>query len=487
MLMALLSLLLGVVVVLAITALTAYFVAQEFSYMAVDRSRLGAAAAEGDAVAQRTLKVTKRTSFMLSGAQLGITVTALLVGYVAEPLIGEAIGTLSGGVGVPTGVGIAVGTVLALVFSTIVQMVFGELFPKNLAIARPEPVARWLSRSTLIYLKVFGWLIWFFDQAANLLLRAVKIEPVHDVEHAASAADLEHIVAHSRDTGDLAPGLSLLLDRILDFPEESVEHAMVPRVRVDTVSPEATLAELREEMAGGHSRYPILDEDDRIVGIVDLVDVLSASDESLTAADLAHPALLVPTLMRLPEAVGEFARTKQQMACVIDEYGGFDGVITIEDLAEELIGEISDEHDDDSPEPYLEATEAGWNISGVTPVDEVERAIDRDLPEGDYETLAGLVIDAHGRFPEVGTVVRVDLGEDLGLLPGEPDWREVEIEVVSLDGHVPGMVRLRLIDAEESAAHVKPEGPEEEPTSQMTGGSQAYLAENPRDEKEGDL
>lgn len=165
---------------------------------------------------------------MLSGAQLGITVTGLLVGYVAEPLIGKSLGTMFGGIGVPTAVGLAIGAVLALLFSTLVQMLFGELFPKNLAIARPEPVARWLARSTTIYLKLFGWLIWIFDQASNVLLRALKIEPVHDVEHSASARDLEHIVAESRETGELPPELSTLLDRILDFPTRPVEHAMIP-------------------------------------------------------------------------------------------------------------------------------------------------------------------------------------------------------------------------------------------------------------------
>jgi CBS domain containing-hemolysin-like protein len=162
-----LSLLLGIVVVLLITAATGYFVAQEFAYMAVDRSRLGARASRGDAAAGRALAVTRRTSFMLSGAQLGITVTGLLVGYVAEPLIGESLGTALGGVGVPTGVGIAVGTVLALVFSTFVQMLFGELFPKNLAIARPEPIAVGLATSTTWYLRLFGWLIWAFDGAST--------------------------------------------------------------------------------------------------------------------------------------------------------------------------------------------------------------------------------------------------------------------------------------------------------------------------------
>ncbi|MCW2582260.1 MAG: hypothetical protein JWQ53_1050, partial [Klenkia sp.] len=218
MISAVLTLLLGVLVVVAITAVTGYFVAQEFAYMSVDRSRLAARAESGDAAAARALTVTRRTSFMLSGAQLGITVTGLLVGYVAEPLIGRSLGTVLGGVGVPTAVGVGVGAVAALLLSTLVQMLLGELFPKNLAIARPEPVARWLAASTVLYLTLFGWLIWFFDQSSNLLLRALKIEPVHDVEHAATARDLESIVEDSRGSGDLPDELSVMIDRILDFP-----------------------------------------------------------------------------------------------------------------------------------------------------------------------------------------------------------------------------------------------------------------------------
>ena len=140
-------------------------------------------------------------------------------GYVAEPLIGRGLGELLGGVGIPVPVGIAIGAVLAVVFSTVVQMVFGELFPKNLAIARPEPVARKLALSTNIYLAVFGWLIKLFDASSNLLLKALRIEPVHDVEHSATPRDLEHIVADSRETGELPQDLSTLLDRILEFPD----------------------------------------------------------------------------------------------------------------------------------------------------------------------------------------------------------------------------------------------------------------------------
>src|SRR3954451_11887222 len=267
------------IVVLAITVVTGYFVAQEFAYMAVDRSRLAARAEADDPAAKRALAVTRRTSFMLSGAQLGITVTGLLVGHVAEPLIGESLGALLGGIHIPTGVSLGIGAALALLFSTIVQMLFGELIPKNLAIARSAPVALKLASSTVLYLKLFGWLIWVFDQASNLLLRALKIEPVHDVEHAATARDLEHILEESRESGDLPAELSMMLDRILDFPNRDVEHAMIPRPRVGTVAPTDPSGRLRELMAEGHSRYPVLDSGNGdVIAVAHLADLLTTTE-----------------------------------------------------------------------------------------------------------------------------------------------------------------------------------------------------------------
>ena len=447
----LLSLVSGVLVVLAITVLTGYFVAQEFAYMAVDRSQLGARAAAGDAAAKRALGVTRRTSFMLSGAQLGITVTGLLVGYVAEPLIGESLGTLLGGIGVPTAVGIAIGAVLALLFSTVVQMLFGELFPKNLAIARPEPVALWLARSTVLYLKVFGWLIWVFDQSSNLLLRALKIEPVHDVEHAATARDLEHIVEESRESGDLPVELSMMLDRILDFPRRTVGHAMIPRARVDVVEDTDDLGHVRDLMAHGHSRYPVLAEDTQdVVGVVHLADLLGTTEPDITPViAIARPPLVVSHLTPLPDVLRQLDETKNQMACVIDEYGGFAGVITLEDLAEELVGEITDEHDEAVSPEYVPVEGDGvWEMSGDVHVDEVERALATDLPRGDYETVSGLVIAHHGGLPEEGTTVLIELPPDPGDLAhdDEPVSRNLEVEVLAVDRHVPSRVRLVLPD-----------------------------------------
>ena len=442
---AVLLLLLGVVVILVIIAANGYFVAQEFAYMSVDRNRLAARAREGDSAAERALKVTRRTSFMLSGAQLGITVTGLLVGYVAEPLVGESLGVLLGG-GVSTAASISVATVSTLVLATVVQMIFGELYPKNLAIANAEPLARWMARSTLIYLTVFGWLIAFFDRSANILLRMVGIEPIHDLDTTATAEDLERIVAESRDSGDLPRELSMLLDRILDFPDQDVEHAMVPRAHVDTIGPEVTVDELRSLMAEAHTRYPVIDGRGEPVGVVQLGDVLrEAPSADVPVSSVMREAVLVPTLMPLPTAVAELAAADQQLACVIDEYGGFAGILTVEDLAEELLGEITDEHDEGPPEPITGDGDDEWHMDGDVHVDEVERPIGHRLPDGDFETVAGLVIAEVGELPDVGRTLTVDLPQDPGsVVSDEQELHSLEIEVLAVSRHVPSQLRIRL-------------------------------------------
>lgn len=450
----LLTILLGMVVVFLLTVLTGYFVAQEFGYMAVDRSRLKARAAAGDVGAERALGITRRTSFMLSGAQLGITVTGLLVGYVAEPLIGVGLGDLLGGVGVPQAVGVAIGTVLALLFSTVVQMVFGELFPKNLAIARPEPVARRLAWSTALYLSVFGWLVRLFDHASNLLLKALRIEPVHDVEHAATPRDLEHIVAASRDSGDLPAELSTLLDRTLDLHERTAEHAMIPRPRVTTIAGGEQVSRAVEMMATGHSRLPVLGEDvDDVLGVICLRDVLALEPDTTTPVrEVARPAVMVPASVPLPDVLAQLREADEEFACVVDEYGGLAGVITLEDIAEELIGEITDEHD-----PYGEDQptrgDNGWTVSGTTHIDEVERLLGHDLPGGDYETIAGLVITELQRLPVPGDTVTVELPRPPGAEEHEPR-HQLTVAVGTVNRRVPQSVSLTLHELRHEAGEV---------------------------------
>ena len=452
MLAAALTLLLGIIVTLAIIAACGFFVAQEFAYMSVDRSRMAAKAEKGDAQAKRVLAITKRTSFMLSGAQLGITVTGLLIGYVAEPLIGESLGTLLGGVGIDPTVSVLIGTIGALLLATIVTMIFGELYPKNLAIASPEPLARALAVPTRIYLLLFGWLITVFDVAANALLRLLRIEPLEDVDESATARDLEAIIEESRVSGDLPDDLSMIIDRILDFPQRDVEHAMIPRSQIDSVTPDTTVDEVRALMATGHTRYPVIGDEDSPVGVVELIDVLRERPaDDAPVASVMRAAVVIPTSMLLPVALDRMRRSRNELACVVDEYGNFDGILTIEDLTEEVIGELSDEHDVEVAEVSADGDDA-WTVPGDLHLDELERLLGHDLAESDVETVAGLVIETHGDLPAVGSVIRIDLPERASeTVQGLDLERWLAVEVVEVDRHVPSQLKIRLHEVDRDA------------------------------------
>src|SRR6478735_7580486 len=218
---------LGIALILVLTAATGYFVAQEFAYVAVDRNALKELAAQGDESAERALRVTSRLSFTLSAAQFGITVTALLVGYISEPLVGAGLAEL-----LDPSMSYAARLSLSV---TAVQMVFGELAPKNLAIARTVPLARALSRSTLVYLTVAGPVVRLFDRASTSLLRKVGIEPVEELEHGATAEDLTRIIDESHAGGLLDDDLSEVLEGGLRFRELDAGDVMTPRVRVTTI------------------------------------------------------------------------------------------------------------------------------------------------------------------------------------------------------------------------------------------------------------
>lgn len=446
-----LTIALGILVVGLVTAGTGYFVAQEFSYVAADRNELRARAGSGDTASERALDITSRTSFMLSGAQLGITVTGLVAGYVAEPLIADGITEVLGGLNVPRGLALGISLTVALAFVTLVQMVFGELAPKNLAIARPEPVAGWLARSTQVYLKVFGPVIRVFDQSATLLLRVLGIKPVDDVHRAATVRDLEWIVAASRSSGELSEELSMLLDRSLEFTEATAEHAMVPRPRVKAIEAGETARAARKLMAAGYSRLPVYrNVVDDIVGVVDVRDLLLlGADESdrRRVGKLAKPVVLIPAPLRLPVALARLREADAEFACVVDEYGGLAGVLTIEDIAEELVGEIADEHDPDpGGEPHY-VSEGVWTVPGSLGVDEVERLIGHDLPTGNYESIGGLVIDAIGTFPDPGNEIAIDLGRSYDDEPVR-----LSIRVESVDRRVPHTVRIALTTADDEAS-----------------------------------
>ncbi|GAA2101938.1 hemolysin family protein [Actinomadura alba] len=445
---------LGLLAVLVLTAATGYFVAQEFTFVTADRIALQKLAAEGDKKAARAVKVMERLSFMLSGAQLGITVTTLVVGFIAKPALAEVIAPLLDAVGIPTRAvgGIALATGFAL--ATIVQMVLGELFPKNLALAQPEALARALAASTLVYLMIAGPVIRLFDAAANRLLRAFGIEPVEELHHGATLEELGHIIGESE--GQLADEHAALLGRALVFSDRSADEVMVPRVDVVTVSGTAAADTLSEIIsAHGHSHYPVVGErvDDLIgvVGLRELVPLDPGRAALITVREIARPALMVPSSLPLPSVVAQMQAGEEEIACVVDEYGGFAGLVTWEDVAEELVGEISDETDSDNGPPAVQR-DGWWVTDAGLRVDEVQELTGIPLPEGDYDTVAGLLLERLGRVAEPGDAVTVDLG------PADSDRapRRIDLEVLTVDRHVPEGIRLRMADSTDDEGEEAP-------------------------------
>ncbi|MFF5455027.1 hemolysin family protein [Streptomyces sp. NPDC012950] len=430
---------LGLLAVLVLTAGTGYFVAQEFAYVAADRLALAREAEAGDKRAARALKVLGRLSFMLSGAQLGITVTGLVVGFLAEPSVSALLRPLLEGTGLSAGAVSAISVVLAFALATVLQMVLGELAPKNLALAVPERLAKSLAPSTLLYLRIVGPVVRVFDGAADKLLRKVGIEPVEELHHGATLEELSHLIGESHEQGELPPATAELLDHALEFSERTMAEVMVPRADAVFVRKDATLAEAVELIARhGHSNYPVLgDHPDDIAGVLgvnELMRLPGTAFDTITAGEAARRPLLLPDTLPLPGAVAQMRERDDEFAVVLDEHGGVAGVVTYEDIAEELVGDIADEND------RIVAVAArdgeGWRVDAGRRLDEIEQATGIALPEeDDYDTVAGLIIDRLGRFPTIGDRLTVD---------------DVRIEVLGLDRHVPERVRIEKVRAEQA-------------------------------------
>ncbi|MFI6521522.1 hemolysin family protein [Spirillospora sp. NPDC050679] len=434
---------LGLLAVLLLTAATGYFVAQEFAYVTADRPDLEQQAREGDRRAARAVRVMERLSFMLSGAQLGITVTALVVGFIAKPALADLLEEPLQAAGLPAGMVGGVAVAAGFVLATVIQMVLGELFPKNLALSRAEPMARALASSTLVYMRIASPLIRLFDAAANRLLRSVGIEPVEELHHGATLEELGHIIGESGE--QLQAGHADLLERALSFSERTAEEVMVPRVDVVTVSADAPATALNEIItAHGHTRYPVVgDRVDDVLGVVGLDELIRLSPAEIAATPvraLARPPLMVPSTLPLPEVVAQLQAAAAPLACVVDEYGGFAGLITWEDVAEELVGEIADENEVDDDLAIRRGE--WWTTDAGLRMDEVAHETGIALPEGDYETVAGLLLQRLGRVAEPGDVVTVDLAP---TRMDEPPRRAV-VEVLSVHRHVPELIRVRTVE-----------------------------------------
>ena len=416
--------------VFVLILINAFFVAGEFAIVAVDRSLVERKALEGDRAAKRILVSLRNLSFELSGAQLGITITSLVLGAIAEPAVASVIEPLITSLPfLPDETSLAVSIVLALILATGIQMVFGELVPKNLSIARPYRSAVWFAVPMQMVNRVLRRLILFLNQSANWTVRRLGIEPREELAGVRSMEELELMIRSSGAEGRLDDEELELLTRAITFTQKVAGDAMVPRVSVVGLSRHDSVGELRRaSLATGHSRFPVYDEDlDDIVGIVHVKDSINLTDSRIPVTpvgEIAQPALLVPESSTLEYLLGELQAKGRGMAVVLDEYGGTAGIVTIEDLLEEIFGEIEDEYD---PEPTIDTeTEELEVLSGLLHRHEVDELIGFEWPEGRYETLAGFIVAQLGRFPEVGEVIRVG---------------DTTFEVLSMDGRRIDQVR----------------------------------------------
>ncbi|WP_043635772.1 hemolysin family protein [Nonomuraea candida] len=437
------SVALGLPAVFLLTVATGWFVAQEFAYVSADRLALSQQAAAGDRKAAQAVQVMERLSFMLSGAQLGITVTALVVGFIARPALAELIAPGLTALGLPAGMVGAVALAIGFALATVIQMVLGELAPKNLALARPEPLARALAGGTLGYLTIAGPVIKLFDTAAGRLLRAAGVEPVEELHHGATLEELGHIIGESEAHGHLPGSQADVLERALAFSDHTAGEVMVPRADVVAIAGTATVADLDELIAvHGHTHYPVLGAAfDDVTGVVSLLDAAAVPAGQAAAtrvAGIARGVLVVPFSLALPELARQLHERGEEVACVVDEHGGLAGLITWEDVAEELVGEIADENDRDAPSA-VRLDGGAWELDAGLRIDEIALATGLGLPDEDeYDTLAGLVLHRLGRFAVPGDTVEVELPATLD--PGAPT--RARVEVLTLDRHVPERARL---------------------------------------------
>ncbi|MBH0776280.1 hemolysin family protein [Nocardia bovistercoris] len=445
----------------ALTAGTALFVAAEFSLTALERSTVEAHARDGDAPARMVRRAHRTLSFQLSGAQLGITITTLITGYIAEPVLARLLSPLLGATGLSESASAGISLALALVLATSLSMIYGELVPKNIAIAQPLATARVTAGPMIAFSVVFKWMIQFLNSTANWVVRRFGVEPAEELRSARSPQELGSLVRTSALRGSLDQRTALVMDRSLQFGERSAEELMTPRVKIESLDKSDTIADLIAAASStGFSRFPVIDGDlDNTLGVVHVKQAFThpaAERRTIPLYLLARPVPIVPASLDGDEVLERVRADGMQIALVVDEYGGTAGIVTMEDLIEEILGDVRDEHDEEERE--VRRVGDGWDCSGLLRIDEVSRATGYDAPEGEYETLGGLVLTRLGRIPETGDeVVLPDSAHQHE--PYDADRGGWIARVERMDGRRIDRVRLIPVDAETLHARTTPAEP----------------------------
>ncbi|GAA1231174.1 hemolysin family protein [Oryzihumus leptocrescens] len=436
----------------ALTFGTAVFVAAEFSFVALDKPTVQRAVDEGDHAAGRVLTSLRQLSTQLSAAQVGITLTTLVLGFIAEPSVGRLLATPVAAVGVPPGAVEPVSAGLALFLATVFSMIFGELVPQFLGISEPLGMAKLVAVPVRLFSVLTRPLIVVLNGSANLVLKAFGITPQEELSGARTPQELASLVRRSAEAGTLDETTARLVTRSLDFGEQTAADVMTPRVRCTAIERTASAADvLRLARRTGHSRFPVIGEDwddvDGLVHVKRAIAVPHERREDVPVSALMINPTLVPETIRLDPLLLLLRGSGMQLAVVVDEYGGTSGLVTLEDVIEEIVGEVSDEHDR-SRTTGREMTDGSWTVPGLWRPDEVHDRLGADVPEGPaYETVGGFVMAALGRVPVVGDTVTV------------PGWT---VRVEAMDG--------RRVDRLRFTPH--PPEPDDEAGTRHTGTRQ---------------
>jgi len=433
----------------ALTVGTAVFVAAEFSFVALDKPTVQKAVDEGDGGARAVLSSLRQLSTQLSAAQVGITLTTLVLGYLAEPSVGRLLTGPLAATGLPPGSVAAVATALALFLATVFSMVFGELVPQFLGISAPLRTAKLVALPVRIFSIITKPLIVVLNGSANLVLKTFGITPQEELSGARTPQELASLVRRSAEAGTLDETTARLVTRSLDFGAQTAADVMTPRVRCTAIERTASAADvLRLARRTGHSRFPVIGEDwDDIDGLVHVKRAIAVPHDrrdDVPVSALMIDATVVPETIRLDPLLLLLRAAGMQLAVVVDEYGGTSGLVTLEDVIEEIVGEVSDEHDRSRP-TGREMTDGSWTVPGLWRPDEVRDRLGAEVPDGPaYETLGGFVMAALGRVPVTGDEVSV------------PGW---VIRVEAMDGR--RVDRLRFSGVEESAEALGPQAPDQ--------------------------
>ncbi|MER7829474.1 hemolysin family protein [Streptomyces sp. NPDC095602] len=460
------------------------FVAAEFSLTTIERSALERAVERGERGATGALKAVRSLTFQLSGAQLGITVTNLIVGMLAEPSVAKLISGPMRGLGMSPSVASSVALVIGTALSTVVLMVVGELVPKNWAISSPLAVAKVVATPQRVFSAAFKPLISHLNNTANHMVRRLGMEPADELASARSPQELVALARHSAKEGALEPDTAELFVRTLNLAELTAENVMTPRVQVTALEAQATAEDVANATrATGLSRFPVYRGSlDTVIGTAHIKDVLAVPAERrlrTPVVELLREPVLVPESLTVDRLLDRMYG-KATMAVVIDEYGGTAGVVTMEDIVEEVVGEVRDEHDPHETPDLARAGEDAdgrglWSADGAARTDQL-RTIGLHVPDGPYETLAGLVATELGRIPEAGDTVEV------------AGWR---LDVVDASGRRAARLMLHApaagADADETgesggagaSGSAEPSGTRASGASRMSGSSGASGASRP--------